>query len=56
MRWQCGVVMCAAVLASVALPLATGSVVEAAELETREVSFQSGRYRLQGTLTGPVGR
>jgi poly(3-hydroxybutyrate) depolymerase len=45
-----------AVLLSVSLLFAVGQPARAAELESRETSFQSAGYRLKGTLTGPVGR
>lgn len=45
-----------AVLLSVSLLFAFGQAVHAAELESREASFQSAGYRLKGTLTVPVAR
>ncbi len=45
-----------AVLLSVSLLFAVGQAARAAELESRDTSFQSAGYRLKGTLTGPVGR
>jgi pimeloyl-ACP methyl ester carboxylesterase len=45
-----------AVLVSLSLLFAVGTPAHAAEVESRETSFQSAGYRLKGTLTGPVGR
>lgn len=45
-----------AVLLSVGLLFAIGQAARAAELEWREMSFQSVGYSLKGTLSGPVGR
>ena len=45
-----------AALLSVSLLFAVGSSARAAEVESRETSFDSAGYRLTGTLTGPVGR
>lgn len=45
-----------AVLLSVSLLFAVGQPGRAAEVQSRETSFQSAGYHLKGTLTGPVGR
>jgi hypothetical protein len=45
-----------AVLLWVSLLFVVGGSAQAGEVKSREASFQSTEYRLEGTLTGPVGR
>ena len=48
--------MAAHVVIAMAAAAAVGGICEADELESREVSFVSSKYRLVGTLTSPAHR